>query len=50
MMKTIQLYFEELDGTLYISKTCKQCRNKCKVYSISKCAEIYCKNYQHENK
>ncbi len=27
-METIQLYFEELDGELYISKTCKQqCRD-----------------------
>lgn len=49
-MEAIQLYFEELDGNLYISKTCKQCRNKCKVYSLSECAEVYCKKYKNISK
>ncbi len=41
-METMQLYFEELDGKLYISKTCKHCKRKCKIYCISNNAEIYC--------
>lgn len=45
-MKAIQLYFEELDEKLYISKTCEQCINECKIYSVSKCAEVYCNKYR----
>ncbi len=45
-MQGIQLYFEELEEKLYISKTCEMCINNCKVRCISNEAEIYCKKYK----
>lgn len=45
-----QLYFEILDNELYISKTCEECKNKCKIYCLSKDAEVYCKKYNKERK
>ncbi|WP_270943153.1 hypothetical protein [Romboutsia lituseburensis] len=41
----IQLEFELFDDELYISRTCKQCKYKCKIYCVSENAEIYCKKY-----
>lgn len=45
-MQTIQLYFEELDGDMYLSKTCKECKRRCKVYCISENADILCNKYK----
>lgn len=45
-----QLYFEILENELYISKTCEECKNKCKIYCLSKDAEVYCKKYEKEKK
>lgn len=45
-MQGIQLYFEELEEKLYISKTCDNCKEVCKVYCITKDAEVYCKKYR----
>ncbi|MDY3960155.1 hypothetical protein [Romboutsia timonensis] len=45
-----QLYFEEVLDDLFISKTCQECKNSCKVLCLSKEAVIYCKKFKGENK
>ena len=49
-METMQLYFEELDWEMYISKTCKEFKRECKVYCITNNADIYCNKYKKHNK
>ncbi|WP_195238588.1 hypothetical protein [Romboutsia sp. 1001285H_161024_C4] len=44
-MQGIQLYFEELDEKLYISGTCNECKELCKVYCITKDAQLHCSKY-----
>lgn len=44
-----QLYFEILENELYISKTCEECKNKCKIYCLSKDAEVYCNKFKKLN-
>lgn len=41
-----QLYFEEVLDDLYISKTCNECKNECKVFCITKYAKIYCSKFE----
>ncbi|WP_195251946.1 hypothetical protein [Romboutsia sp. 1001713B170207_170306_H8] len=41
-----QLYFEEVLEDLFVPKLCKQCENNCKIYIISKDADIYCSNFE----
>lgn len=45
-MNSVQLYFEELENDLFISKTCEKCKNECKIKCITKDAEIYCYKYK----
>lgn len=41
-----QLYFEILENEMYISKTCKECENDCKVLCLSENAVIYCNKFK----
>jgi ribosomal protein S27E len=41
--------YEVIEHGLYIADKCKECANKCKVYSISQSAEVYCKKYKKDN-
>lgn len=40
-----QLYFEEVLDNLFVSKTCQECKNECKVLCLSKNTLVYCKKY-----
>lgn len=42
----MQLYFEEVLDDLFISKTCKECKNDCKILCLSEEAVIYCKKFK----
>ena len=45
----MQIKFEEVEfygQVLYIGKTCQSCKNKCKIKSICKNVEIFCKRYK----
>ena len=44
MMK--QLYFEEVLDNLFVSNTCRKCKNNCKVLCLSEDAIIYCRNFE----
>lgn len=37
-----------VNSPLYVSITCKQCINSCKIYTISESAEVFCIKYQKE--
>ena len=44
-----QLVFTEYDvieHDLYIADKCKECQKECKIYSISKDAQIFCKRFK----
>ena len=41
-----QLYFEEVLDNLFVSNTCRKCKNNCKVLCISEDAIIYCRNFE----
>ena len=40
---------EIIEYGLYISDKCNQCIHKCKVYCVSKDAEVYCNKYKKDN-
>ena len=35
-----------IDNPLFVSLTCQQCVNDCKIYTISETAEVFCIKYQ----
>lgn len=41
-----QLYFEEVLDNLFVSNTCRKCKNNCKVLCLSKDAVIYCNKFK----
>lgn len=45
-----QLYFEEVLDNLFVSKTCQECKNDCKVLCLAKEAVIYCNKFKTEYK
>lgn len=45
-MNYIQLEFDFFEEDLYISKTCSECKNECKIRCITKDANIYCNRYK----
>ena len=45
-----QLYFEEVLDDLFLSSTCKECINDCKVLCLTQDAIIYCKKFEKEHK
>lgn len=52
-MKNVQLEFnfiEFMENDLYICDTCLKCKNKCNVYSISKNANLICRNFKKVDK
>ena len=48
MTKTVQLCFDEILYNLYVSNTCKNCKNECKVFCKSEKAVIYCNKYKNK--
>lgn len=43
-----KLYFVEVLDDLFVSKTCQECENDCKVLCLSEGAVIYCKKFKKE--
>ena len=45
----VQIKFDEVEyfgQVLHICKTCQDCKNDCKIESVCKNIEIFCKNYK----